>query len=321
MSKMSFMDKIGILFEVSKNSLWVVILIILLIGLGILFYKTDKKNIQRNKIIYLMISIFIIVVLLVSYSSSLSKLLDYMMNNLFIAIYFPNVAIYMAALILMNIILWVSIFHYKTSELIKKLNITVYIVMNYLLALILSIISKENLDIFTQESIYGNKQVTALIELSSTLFMVWIIFLVLYKGVLFYLRKDYQPKVKKVVVRKEVKRLPENYSTVVIPNTVKQNEKSTSWKDTKKKEALLQAYEEMLTLEDYKQLLKILKEEQKKKQDNHAKIKNHQDMPGTKIEITLPQPLKLKVEEVQERELEKEQEKYTELERLYRGIR
>ena len=87
-------------------------------------------------------------------------------------------------LIITNIIVWISIFSFKSSKLIKRLNIAIYVIMNYLLALILSVINTNKLDIFTQESIYGNKKVTALIELSSGVFLIWIIFLILYKLIL-----------------------------------------------------------------------------------------------------------------------------------------
>ena len=312
MSKMSFLDKLGILMEVTKNSFGIIILLIGIIGLGILFFQTNKKAANRNKIVYLMISVFILVVLLMTYHASLGKIFDYMMNHLFIAIYFPNIAIYMAALIAMNIILWISLFHYKTSEMIKKLNIVVYIIMNYLLALILNIINTENLDVFTQQSIYENKHATALIELSSTVFMVWIIFLVLYKIILIYMRKDYRPKVKKIVVEKEVKKLPENYIPINTPSVVK----GTTWKPTWQEKALLQTLENTFTLDDYRLLSKILKEEQKKQRKTANPIKKEITNIIERKEV-LPTQVKIKVEE----EVNKEEETYTELERLYRGIR
>ena len=131
----------------------------------------------------LMISIFLI------FNSSLSKIFDYMMNNFFIIIYFPNIAIYLAAIIATNIILFVSIFSNKTSKVIKNINIIVYTIINYLLVLLLFTVNKSGLDLFSQSSIYQNQNATALIELTSILFIIWVIFLVLYKVILSYLRK------------------------------------------------------------------------------------------------------------------------------------
>ena len=202
---------------------------------------------------------------------------DYMMNNFFIAVYFPNLAIYMAAIVIMNIIVWISIFNFKTDKLIKRLNIVVYVIMNYILALLLSVINSSKLDIFAQESIYGNKKATALIELSSGIFVVWIVFLILYKIILIYLKKDYKPKVKRVIVKKPVKKLPVNFEPVEVPEYIYGNvpkrevEKIVTEKETK---------EDIFSKDDYKLLLKLLmnqreKERQQKEQD---KIEELQEM-------------------------------------------
>ena len=207
MSKISFMDKLAIFFEVSQSSYFFIIVALILIVLGFVFYTTNKKTIKRNKMIYFTCSIFIILLLGFTYQDSISNMLDYLMNNLFIAIYFPNLAIYISALIITNIIVWISIFNYKTTEIIKRLNIIIFIIMHYLFALILKVISDYKLDIFSQSSIYSNEKATALIELSAIIFIVWIIFLIVYKIILIYLRKDYKPKVKKVVVNKVIKKI------------------------------------------------------------------------------------------------------------------
>ena len=258
MSKMSFTDKINVFLEVSKSSNLFLIIIIILLILGIIFMTTNKKNESRNKIIYLSTCIFILVFLLVAFHSSITKIFDYMMNNFFIALYFPTIAIYAGSLIITNIILWISLFNYKTSNLIKRLNVIIYLIINYLFALILSTISTSKLDVFDQASLYGNNNLTALIELSSILFIIWIIFLIIYKLILIYLKKEYIPPVKKIV--KKVKVLPDNYQPIEIPDTV-YGEISKAKEDNITKNI----YDQMFTLEDYKVLLQLLKEKQLKK--------------------------------------------------------
>ena len=138
---------------------------------------------------------------------------DYLMNNLFIAIYFPNLAIYLIALIVVNVIFLVSVFKKDISKVIKNINVIVFAIMNYLLALILNIIHTHKLDVFTQTSVYGNKEAQALIELSSTIFLIWVFFLVIYKMIMMYQRKM-NPidayRVEKVIVEKRKRILPSN---------------------------------------------------------------------------------------------------------------
>ncbi len=263
MSKLSFADKLRVFIDVSKSSSLYLIVIILLLILGYIFINTTKKTAKRNKIIYLVISVFIAGILIITYHGSLSKMFDYMMNNFFIALYFPNLAIYLAAIIVTNIIVWISLFNFKTSKLIKRLNIIIYIIINYLLALILSVINSNKLDIFAQESVYGNKKVTALIELSSEIFITWIIFLILYKIILIYLKKDYKPKVKKVVVKKPVKKLPANFEPKDVPNIVYGKGPKKEVEEviiTKEKEVK----EDIFSKDDYKLLLKLLSQQKEK---------------------------------------------------------
>ncbi len=333
MSKLSLFDKLGIFFNVAGESYWSLIVLIILLGIGLIFSTTNKKNIKRNKIIYIVFTITIIVSLLIGYSLSISKVFDNMMNNLFIAVYFPNLAIYFGAIITTSIILWISIFSYKTSELIKKLNLIIYLIMHYLFGLLLYIIKVNKLDIFSSESIYSNTEATALIELSSIIFIIWILFLIIYKIILIILRKDYKPKVKKVIVKKEVKKLPENYEYINVPSFVysnklttikeiednklytkieapkkvygeikKEKEKSYSninipekiyGNNKKNNKELLKVYDEMFSIDDYKLLLKLLLKERQKEEKPVKKKK----------EEKIPQP------------------NLTELEDLYRSIK
>ena len=218
MTKTSFMDKLNIILEVSKSSKLFIAVIAIIVVLAVLAITMNKKNAKYTKNIYVLVYAFILIAILVAYSSSLGKMFDYMMNNLFIAIYFPNIAIYLAAIIITNIILLVSIFNRKITKLIKNLNVVMFSIMNYLLVLILSVIHKENLDVFTQTSIYGNRQVQALIELSSSVFMIWMVFLIVYKIIRTYQQKTNsyyeKPEIHKVIVEKKTRVLPSNIKEI-----------------------------------------------------------------------------------------------------------
>jgi len=218
MTKTSFMDKLNIILEVSKSSKLFIAVIAIIVVLAVLAITMNKKNAKYTKNIYVLVYAFILIAILVAYSSSSGKMFDYMMNNLFIAIYFPNIAIYLAAIIITNIILLVSIFNKKITKLIKNLNVVMFSIMNYLLVLILSVVHKENLDVFTQTSIYGNRQVQALIELSSSVFMIWMAFLIVYKIIRTYQQKTNsyyeKPEIHKVIVEKKTRVLPSNIKEI-----------------------------------------------------------------------------------------------------------
>ena len=329
MKRLSLLDKLKIFWDVSQSSYLFAVLLIVLIILAYIFLATNKKNAKKNKMIYIGVTITVLVFITFLYQSSIKQLLDYLIDNLFISILYPNFAIYFAMMIIMNIIVWISIFRFQTSEIIKRINIIIYIIMNYLLALIIKVVDTSKISILNKTSVFSNQKATALIELSSMIFIIWIIYLIIYKIILVYIRKDYKPKVKKVIVNKKIlpenfepletprfiignmkKNLSKNYESVLTPNLVygNINKKSLVLEDEQTKKAK-EEIENLLTLDDYRLLLKILRNE-KEKELEELKMKKAQE------ELNKQRILEMKKQE----EL-REQEKYTELEMLYRSMR
>ena len=220
MTQTTILEKLKIVFDVSMSSKLFIAVIAFIILLAVVALKTNKKNVQRGKLVYGLTYAAILIAILIFYHESLGKMFDYMMNNFFIVLYFPNVAVYLAAIIITNIILLVSVFNFKTPKLVRNINIVVYGIIHYLLALVLNVISKNKLDIFSQVSVYGNKDAQAIIEFSSAIFIIWIIFLIFYKIIRKYQKKDVVPVKRKVIVKK-VRTLPEGIAEVEVPLFVK----------------------------------------------------------------------------------------------------
>ena len=307
MNRLSLWDKFKILIDVSQSSFWLLLILVLLIGVGFTFIQTNRKTEERNKIIYIVLSAILFLLVLVTYRSSLSHLFDYLMDHVFVAILFPSFALYFLGVIITNIILWMSLFHWKTKDNMKKVNVIVYIILSYLLVLILRVTDIEKINIFSQTSIYQNDKATALMELSSIIFVIWILFLILYKSMMVYLNRENRPRVKeiikKVIITKTVKKLPANYAPIKVPKLVYGTSgRRVTVLETNPKH-IIENYEKNLTIDDYQLLLKILKEEKsKKKSDKNQLEKDH--IRAMKIEEKL-----------------REEEKYTELDTLYRSIR
>lgn len=220
MTQTTILEKLKIVFDVSMSSKLFIAVIAFIILLAVVALKTNKKNVQRGKLVYGLTYAAILIAILILYHESLGKMFDYMMNNFFIVLYFPNVAVYLAAIIITNIILLVSVFNFKTPKLVRNINIVVYGIIHYLLALVLNVISENKLDIFSQVSVYGNKDAQAIIEFSSAIFIIWIIFLIFYKIIRKYQKKDVVPVKRKVIVKK-VRALPEGIAEVEVPLFVK----------------------------------------------------------------------------------------------------
>ena len=320
MNRISLLEKLRILWKVSLSSYWFPIVLILLVTMGLFFLQTNPKNRKRNRIVYICFSLCIFLLVTIIYYPSLNHFFDYFMDNAFVAVLFPNPAIYFLMLIVMNAIVWISLFHYKTSDTIKKINVIVYIIMNYLLALILKAVKVSNLNIFKEASLFSNEKATALLELSSSIFVIWIIFLILYKIILIYVRKDYKPRIKKVVVAR--KKLPENFQPIVYPDRLKGNVgKRVTLIEAKNPNYDTKEFENMFTVEDYRLLRKILKEEKAKEKNEELEkkilVEEKKQMEREKEKLKE----KERIAEMKLQEKIREEEKFTELEMLYRSIK
>lgn len=287
MARLTFVEKLSVLFNLTKSSKLYLVILLAVIALGLILLTSNRKSAKPVKFFYVLIYMILIGIVLYVYKDNLSNMMDYMMNNLFIIIYFPNLAIYLAAILTSNVICLVTVFSKKMPKIIKKINILMYCVISYILIIILNIINENNLDVFNQSSVYGNTTAQALIELTSTIFIAWICFLIIYKIIKPYFFKEKVPT--KVIVKKVVKK-PANYKPIEAPyqvkavnNTIKV-EKEPKEKTTK--------YDDLLTIDDYKLLLNILKEQKEKERQE---------------------------KERQER-IDKEQAKYRELQELYRSV-
>ena len=276
MEKMTLEKEFSLFFKAISENKFSIAILIFLIFLAIIFITTNKKNIKTTKKIYIGIYSFIIIFLLVFYGKHLGKFFDYMMNNFFIAIYFPNFAIYFAAIIISNIIVLISIFNQKITKLIRNINIFVYTFITYLLILLIGVISKADLDVYSQASIYKNTSAHALISLTSTVFMLWIIFLILYTIIKKFITKD---KVKEEVIVKEkvVKEriLPDNIKEVPIPAFATVETTAMSEEELNRKTEIeiqkrvntrireTHVLDNMLSKKDYMVILKMLKDKDK----------------------------------------------------------
>ena len=258
MNRLTMLDKLSSLWKISISAPVIIILIIFVIGIIYITSNTNKKKIQQTKKIYIGLYTIAILILLGTSFNSISDIIENFNKNLFIAIYFPSLAVYSLAIIITNVIFLKTVFDTKINKIIKKINITVFIVIMYIFSLLVHIINKEELNVFKQESIYSNQNAHALIELTSIIFITWIMFIIIYK----IYKKDNKQQIKKVIVTKEipVEKVIEKIVYVEKPNTNKKVEVLEPYETNKN----FNKNTDDFTLQEYKTMLQILKNSNKK---------------------------------------------------------
>ena len=172
MTYLSVLEKLQILFKMLLNYKVVLFGVAAVIIFSFLFLI---KMISRKKYIFFLgitLLITFIISVIVNYKI-LSSTFDNFMTIVFSNIYFPSVYIYL----LVSIIIWlsfiVSLLNKKVSKIYKMLNSIVFILNNILFIIILNIISQDKIDIFSNNSLYTNVNLVAILELSINLFILW----------------------------------------------------------------------------------------------------------------------------------------------------
>lgn len=174
MQNYSLFEKIGILFNIIKTSpLFIISFIIgiILITMMFLDLKTTKK-IREKLLIVIWISVMIFIG--IRYCNYLIKISDNLVEEIFTAIYFPNIAIYTIIIITVNIALIIGLLKKKMTTSYKVANVFTTVVIDFLFILILETIIKNKIDVYETLTVYSNKDLLTLIELSSGMYTAWL---------------------------------------------------------------------------------------------------------------------------------------------------
>lgn len=175
MNDFSFVEKIKMLMELISSSylfLGVMIVCILLLTLLIILTILNKKV---NKWVFIIVSIILGLLLLINYGDIIIKALDVILDSIFMALYFPNLPVYISIILVSNILFIISIFNKKQTKVKKITNTINAIFLDFLLILIIEVVRNNNINIYEEVSLYTNSNLLILLELSTAIFVSWIL--------------------------------------------------------------------------------------------------------------------------------------------------
>lgn len=175
MNDFSLVEKIDILMKLISSSSLFLVCSLIGIGLLIFFIVCIILNKKVNKWIFIAISILIVVLILINYGVVIFKILDKIIDSVFMALYFPNLPIYVSVLLISNIYFVISIFSKRQTKGKKISNIVNSVILDFLLILIIDVVSKNNINIYEEVNLYTNQTLLVLLELSMGVFTSWIL--------------------------------------------------------------------------------------------------------------------------------------------------
>ena len=248
MLQLTLLEKLQILFDLILTSSFFIFLLIftMLVFIILLDSRNYKKKVIKRYILGIYILVFLSVI--IKYHSSFFSIIDYLVNNIFVIFYFPNIAIYAAMITIINIIMLKSLFSNRNNG-IRLLNIASYSLIMYLMLLVIYTITTNNLDVYDQLSLYTNQNVLVLIELSNIIFVIWMILLLINKILDILETKGIKTKsrfVKNAPVNTEIKYIEKEVIKEVPVEKIIYKEKQ----------------EDLFTKEEYMMMLKILKNQE-----------------------------------------------------------
>lgn len=185
------------------------------------------KKINKRKYFLLMSSSLLItfIISIVSNHKILADTFDNFTTIFFSNIYFPSIYVYIAVLTIISIAFVITILNKRLSKVYKIINSFEFILNSILFIIVLNIIAKNKIDIFSSSSLYTDINLVAILELSMNLFILWVLSLtVVYVTECICLRikvrKNTKIEVNNAVIKEEVKDFSEDNSTVNLNSNI-----------------------------------------------------------------------------------------------------
>ena len=177
MANLSFFEKLKILFDTILSNPFFSLSAIIGLILAILMIIDIIKHKKIRKRYYIASWFFIFLFIVTKYSKVIPKLVDNLINQVFLALYFPSIGVYMFLLIIANVgFIYCLIKNIHKSY--KILTGIISIILDLLFILIINLILENNIDITSEITLYTNSKLLVLLELSTALFVSWILLII-----------------------------------------------------------------------------------------------------------------------------------------------
>lgn len=177
MSYLSIVEKFKILFDMILDVKFIFIFLGVLVIATFLYLIKKIDNRKYIMIITLSLLLILGIDIVINYKE-LAEVFDNFMTIFFSNIYFPSVYVYVGTLLIVAIAFITSMFNKMLNKVYKIINGITFVMNNILLVIILNIIAKNKIDVFTPNELYTNINLVAVLEISIGLFVLWILSLI-----------------------------------------------------------------------------------------------------------------------------------------------
>ena len=167
-------EKLEIIFKMIIGSNIFTVLLFLIIAILLLRLTNKITNKKTGLFIYL-IEIIILAITFIENKSFLIPTFNKIIDNIFLNFYFPSIYIYLFISVLSVIIFIYTLLNRYISKTYKTITNIYFLTFNFIFILLINNISKYNIDVFAKESLFTNNSILVLLELSTSLFFVYLL--------------------------------------------------------------------------------------------------------------------------------------------------
>ena len=194
MVDIAFFDKIGLIFNLLKeNVLFALILLLITIIVMDLLYGRNNRNTRK---LYIIIICLLFIFIIFNYSKPFINIMDVYVANIFRITYFPSIIEYVTMILITILIQFISCV--KKKKIIRQINIWVGLLIEVLFIINLIAMNNITVDLNSLTSIYENDILLSIFQISSIIFMLWVIFNLIVFIISLFLSENLElPKLKK----------------------------------------------------------------------------------------------------------------------------
>ncbi len=167
----TFLSKINLIYEFLKSNSIIALISLLIVFIIIdLLYGKNKKETKR---LYITIIILIMIYIILIYYKPLFNILDIYITYIVKLSYFPSIIEYFTFILITIIIQIISI--KKSKKVLKNINIWIGIILELLFIINLVAMNNITIDLNSITSIYENDLLLSIFQISSIIFIIWVI--------------------------------------------------------------------------------------------------------------------------------------------------
>jgi hypothetical protein len=172
---MSLFEQLAYLVEMIVSSPLTIFLLFIICGFVALLIaeiKSNDKTISKI-LVYGFLTSTILVAFI--YNKSILMLLDSFMDKVFETIFFPNIVTYVLILVFINALLITLLLKNKVKEVYKVITFIATVQIDFLAILTLNTITKNDINIYSELTLYSDKTLLVLLQFTTEIFVLWLI--------------------------------------------------------------------------------------------------------------------------------------------------